>query len=72
MNASYVGLAISQSLILSGMLQFGMMQTSQLVSQMTCVERILEYTNLKKETSKASGKYKIHIIATKNGYSFFD
>lgn len=48
-NGSDVGLAISQSLILTGMVQYGMRQTAEVVSQMTCVERVLEYTTLEKE-----------------------
>ncbi|XP_018322246.1 multidrug resistance-associated protein 4 [Agrilus planipennis] len=51
MNASgsYVGLAVSQSLTLTGMLQFGMRQMAEVISYMTCVERVLEYTTLDKE-----------------------
>lgn len=44
-----VGLAISQSLILTGMLQYGMRQTAEVVNQMTSVERVLQYTKLDKE-----------------------
>ncbi|XP_015609831.1 multidrug resistance-associated protein 4 [Cephus cinctus] len=47
--AGNVGLAISQVLILCGMLQHGMRQSSEMVSQMTSVERILEFTKLEKE-----------------------
>ncbi|XP_021934289.1 multidrug resistance-associated protein 4-like isoform X2 [Zootermopsis nevadensis] len=45
-----VGLAISQSLILNGMLQHGMRLTAEVVNQMTSVERVLEYTKIEKET----------------------
>lgn len=45
-----VGLAISQSLILNGMLQYGMRLAAEVVNQMTSVERILEYTKVEKET----------------------
>ncbi|KAF5273657.1 hypothetical protein FQR65_LT04657 [Abscondita terminalis] len=48
-KSGYVGLVISQSLILSGMLQFGMRQTAEVASQMTSVERIMQYTRLDKE-----------------------
>lgn len=48
-DGSFVGLAISQSLILTGMLQHGMRQIADVVSQMTCVERVVEYTTLPKE-----------------------
>ncbi|XP_011259351.2 multidrug resistance-associated protein 4 [Camponotus floridanus] len=44
-----VGLAISQSLILVGGLQFSIKQIAETFSLMTAVERILQYTNLPKE-----------------------
>lgn len=44
-----VGLVISQSLILTGMLQYGVRQTAEVASNMTSVERILQYTKLDKE-----------------------
>ncbi|CAH0722564.1 unnamed protein product, partial [Brenthis ino] len=44
-----VGLAISQTLILTGMLQFGVRQTAEVISQMTSVERILQYTHIERE-----------------------
>lgn len=44
------GLAISQSLILTGMVQYGMRQMAEAVSQMTCVERVTEYSKLEKES----------------------
>lgn len=44
-----VGLVISQSLILTGMLQFGVRQTAEVSSNMTSVERVLQYTKLEKE-----------------------
>ncbi|XP_063393657.1 ATP-binding cassette subfamily C member 4-like [Cydia fagiglandana] len=45
-----VGLAISQTLILTGMLQFGVRQTAEVISQMTSVERILQYTHIERES----------------------
>ncbi|XP_025836971.1 probable multidrug resistance-associated protein lethal(2)03659 [Agrilus planipennis] len=47
--AGNVGLVISQSLILTGMLQHGVKQTAETASQMTSVERILQYYHLEKE-----------------------
>lgn len=44
-----VGLVISQSLILTGMLQYGVRQTAEVASNMTSVERVLQYTKLDKE-----------------------
>uniref|UniRef100_A0A0U9HSH2 Putative ABCC protein n=1 Tax=Chrysomela populi TaxID=154003 RepID=A0A0U9HSH2_CHRPP len=44
-----VGLVISQSLILTGMLQYGVRQTAEVSSNMISVERVLQYTKLDKE-----------------------
>ncbi|KAK9680179.1 ABC transporter transmembrane region [Popillia japonica] len=44
-----VGLVISQSLILTGMLQHGIRQTAEVASQMTSVERVLQYSNIEQE-----------------------
>ncbi|XP_015109439.1 multidrug resistance-associated protein 4 [Diachasma alloeum] len=49
-----VGLAISQSLILTGMLQYGVRQSTEVQSQMTAVERVLEYSDLPQEESEDS------------------
>ncbi|XP_036147849.1 multidrug resistance-associated protein 4 [Monomorium pharaonis] len=48
-EASKAGLAISQSLILIGCLQYSIKQSIETMSLMTSVERILQYTNLPKE-----------------------
>ncbi|XP_044752049.1 ATP-binding cassette sub-family C member 4-like isoform X2 [Coccinella septempunctata] len=47
--AGDVGLVISQSLIIIGMLQFGIRNTAEVSSHMTSVERVLQYTKLEKE-----------------------
>ncbi|KAJ8878175.1 hypothetical protein PR048_022642 [Dryococelus australis] len=49
-----VGLALSQALMLTGMVQYGVRQSTQLVSQFTSVERVLEYTHLDKESELES------------------
>ncbi|XP_043286728.1 probable multidrug resistance-associated protein lethal(2)03659 [Venturia canescens] len=44
-----VGLAITQSIGLTGMFQWGMRQSAELENQMTSVERVLEYNDVQKE-----------------------
>ncbi|XP_076312445.1 ATP-binding cassette sub-family C member 4-like isoform X2 [Tachypleus tridentatus] len=41
-----VGLAISSAIMISGMLQWGVTQSAEVESQMTAVERVMEYSNL--------------------------
>ncbi|XP_051163981.1 ATP-binding cassette sub-family C member 4-like [Leptopilina boulardi] len=48
-SGANVGLAISQSLILSGMLQYGVRRLAETISYMTSVERIIQYTDLPQE-----------------------
>jgi hypothetical protein len=44
-----VGLAITQAVMLTGMLQWGIRQSAEMENHMTAVERVLEYTDLEKE-----------------------
>ncbi|KAF5283713.1 hypothetical protein FQR65_LT13748 [Abscondita terminalis] len=44
-----VGLAITQSLGLTGMFQWGMRQSAEMENQMTSVERVLEYNDIEHE-----------------------
>lgn len=53
-SGSLVGLALSQSLILTGMVQHGVRQFAEVVSQMTSVERIMEYIKIDKEAGFAN------------------
>ncbi|KAG8042341.1 hypothetical protein G9C98_004975 [Cotesia typhae] len=49
-----VGLAITQSIGLTGMFQWGMRQSAEVENQMTSVERVLEYTNIESESALES------------------
>lgn len=44
-----VGLAITQAINLIGMCNWGLRQTAELENQMTSVERVVEYANLRSE-----------------------
>ncbi|KAJ8716035.1 hypothetical protein PYW08_013320 [Mythimna loreyi] len=47
-----VGLAISQGLILVNMVQYGVKQATEVISQMTCVERVIQFTSLPQEKTE--------------------
>jgi hypothetical protein len=51
-----VGLAITQAVGLTGLIQWGMRQSAELENQMTSVERVLEYATIEKEPSSPSLK----------------
>lgn len=46
-----MGLAISQAMILTGMVQYGIRQTAESIQQMTSVERVIQYTEIPSETN---------------------
>ncbi|CAK1599826.1 unnamed protein product [Parnassius mnemosyne] len=49
-----VGLALSQGLILVNMVQYGIKQVTEVVSQMTSVERVMQFTSLPQEQTDGS------------------
>lgn len=54
MEGSHVGLAITQSISLTGVFQWGMRQSAEMENQMTSVERVFEYTKLTQEQALRS------------------
>jgi ATP-binding cassette subfamily C (CFTR/MRP) protein 4 len=48
-TGSEVGLSISQALMLTGGFQWGVRQNAEVETQMTSVERVVEFSNLEKE-----------------------
>ncbi|XP_068628985.1 ATP-binding cassette subfamily C member 4-like [Battus philenor] len=47
-----VGLALSQGLILVNMVQYGIKQATEVISQMTSVERVVQFTSLPQENTE--------------------
>ncbi|CAG9782791.1 unnamed protein product [Diatraea saccharalis] len=58
MEASQVGLAITQSISLTGVFQWGMRQSAEMENQMTSVERVVEYAKLPQEPALRSDPQK--------------
>lgn len=50
-----VGLAVSQSMVLTMMLQMAARFTADFLAQMTSVERVIEYSELPKEDNMYEG-----------------
>ncbi|ALC40250.1 CG31793, partial [Drosophila busckii] len=48
-NPGLIGLAITQAMSMTGMVQWGMRQSAELENSMTSVERVIEYSNLEAE-----------------------
>ncbi|GJQ86164.1 hypothetical protein Trydic_g13443 [Trypoxylus dichotomus] len=48
-SGAMVGLAVSQAINLTGMVQYGMTQIAEVINQITSVERILQYTKIDQE-----------------------
>lgn len=64
------GLAITQAIGLTGMVQYGITQIAEVINQMTSVERILQYTKTQQEGpfETPSGKIVVYIPKTRKPY----
>lgn len=58
-----MGLAITQAIGLTGMLQWGMRQSTELENQMTSVERVLEFTNVEQEPPLISPAGRLIVVS---------
>lgn len=59
-----IGLAVSQSMVLTVMLQMAARFTADFLAQMTSVERVLEYMKLPSEEHIENGRKNVDINAT--------
>lgn len=57
-DASIIGLAISQALSLIGQTQYGSQQTTNAINNMTSAERVLQYTKIEQEETSVKKKQK--------------
>ncbi|XP_043864283.1 ATP-binding cassette sub-family C member 4 isoform X2 [Drosophila mojavensis] len=62
-----VGLAISQAILLSGMVQYCVREFAESLQQMTSVERVLEYTELEQEQSPHSDSNELSPLWPQHG-----
>jgi hypothetical protein len=69
MVGAKVGLALSQALIITGMLQQGLLRASEVVSLMTSVEKVLDYMTIEKESELESAPGKQTTTAKYTGTS---
>ena len=61
-----MGLAITQAIGLTGLLQWGIRQMAEMENQMTSVERILEYTSVPSEPPLESLPGRCHSFCVTN------
>lgn len=63
-HGGFVGLVITQTMRLVGVIQWGIKQTAVLENHMTSVERVLEYINIPREDAfqSPSGKKTIVLV----------